>query len=267
VTSTASERGTRHTLRIDDCDLSYLRGGAGPPLLFLHGAGGVARWTPWMETLAGSYDVIVPDHPGWGRSSTPEWFDNVHDLAYFYLDLIDALGLERVHLAGQSIGGWIAAEMAVRSTSRLATLTLIAAAGLRVAGAETFDIFLASPEANVRASFYDQTLADAQLAATAVTGEDVDIFLRNRFAAARVAWQPRLYDPHLAKWLHRIDVPTLVVWGANDAILPIALQAEYVRLIPGAAAATIDRCGHIPLAERPAAVIERFTAFTDGVPA
>jgi len=267
VTTTASERGTRTTIRLDDCDVSYLRGGSGAPLLFLHGAGGVARWTPWMETLAASYDVIVPDHPGWGRSSTPDWFDNVHDLAYFYLDFIDALGLERVHLAGQSIGGWIAAEMAVRTTARIATLTLIAAAGLRVSGAETFDIFLASPEANVRASFYDPSFAEARLAEPPSGADDVEIFLRNRFAAARVAWQPRLYDPHLAKWLHRIDVPTLVVWGANDAILPVAMQAEYVRLIPGATAFTIDRCGHIPLVEAPAAVIERLIAFTAGVPA
>jgi pimeloyl-ACP methyl ester carboxylesterase len=220
-----------------------------------------------METLAGSYDVIVPDHPGWGRSSTPEWFDNVHDLAYFYLDLIDALGLERVHLAGQSIGGWIAAEMAVRSTSRLATLTLIAAAGLRVAGAETFDIFLASPEANVRAAYYDQSFAEAELAAAPATPDEIAIQLRNRFAAARVAWQPRLYDPHLAKWLHRIDVPTLVVWGAHDAILPVAMQAEFVRLIPGAEAATLDGCGHIPQIECPDALFERIARFTQGVPA
>jgi pimeloyl-ACP methyl ester carboxylesterase len=264
MTATAPGRGARNAIRIDDCDLSYLRGGAGPTLLFLHGAGGVTHWTPWMERLAERYDLIVPDHPGWGRSDTPHWFDNIHDLAYFYLDVIDALQLDHVHLVGQSIGGWIAAEIAVRNTSRLATLTLIAAAGLRVSGAETFDIFLASPEANVRASYYDQTLADAHLAAPPRDAAETEMFLRNRFAAARVAWQPRLYDPHLAKWLHRIDVPTLVVWGAEDAILPVAIQAEYVRLIPGAVAATFAHCGHIPLVEQTDAVIARIEAFIQG---
>jgi pimeloyl-ACP methyl ester carboxylesterase len=267
VTPAATGSGVRASLRIDECDVSYLRGGSGPPLLFLHGAGGVDGWTPWMERLARSYDVIVPDHPGWGRSSTPEWFDNVHDLAYFYLDVLTALGLEGVHLAGHSIGGWIACEIAVRNTARLATLTLIAPAGLRVIGAETFDIFLASPEANVRAAYYDQRFAEAQLAAAPSGPDDVEIFLRNRFAAARVAWQPRLYDPHLAKWLHRIDVPTLVVWGENDAILPVAMQPEFVRLIPGARGETIAACGHIPQLETPDALIERIERFTLGVPA
>jgi len=249
------------------CDVRYLRRGSGPPLLYLHGASSIAAWTPWLEELAATHDVIVPDHPGWGRSATPDWFDNIHDLAYFYLDFIAALGLEGVHLVGHSIGGWIAGELAVRNTSRLATLTLVAPAGLRVIGAETFDIFLASPEANVRAAFHDQRFADAQLAAAPTTPDAIETFLRNRFATARVAWQPRLYDPHLAKWLHRIDVPTLVVWGANDAILPVAMQAEFVRLIPGARAVTIDACGHVPQVERPAEVIAAIADHTHGVAA
>jgi pimeloyl-ACP methyl ester carboxylesterase len=267
VTVATHERGTRVGARIADCDVSYLRGGSGPPLLFLHGAAGVMRWLPWMDRLADAYDVIVPDHPGWGRSSTPEWFDHIHDLAYFYFDFIDALGLDRIHLVGHSIGGWLACEIAVRSTARLRTMTLIAPAGLRVNGAETFDIFLASPDTMVRTAFYDRSLADAQLAAPPSSPDDLEIALRNRFAAARVAWQPRLYDPHLAKWLHRIDVPTLVAWGENDAILPVDMQAEFVRLIPGAEALRIERCGHIPQIERPDALFDRFVGFTQGASA
>jgi pimeloyl-ACP methyl ester carboxylesterase len=264
---TASSRLTRTTLRLDDCDVSYLRGGSGPPLLSLHGAGGVNGTPAWLERLAASYDVIVPDHPGFGRTSTPEWFDNVHDVAYFYLDFLSALGLHGVHLVGQSIGGWIACEMAIRNTSRLASLALIAPAGLRVAGAETFDIFLASPEANVRASFHDQRFADERLNAPPPSPDEVEIQLRNRFASARIAWQPRLYDPHLAKWLHRVDVPTLVVWGAQDAILPAAMQAEFVRLIPGAQSVTIPNCGHIPAVEQPDALVDAIARFTQGVTA
>ena len=94
--------------KIDGTEVHYLRAGAGAPLLFLHGAGGNHGWAPWMERLAESYDVIVPDHPGWGKSPTPEWFDNVHDIAYFYLDFMQALGLRGVHLFGSSIGGWLA---------------------------------------------------------------------------------------------------------------------------------------------------------------
>ena len=107
------------TLRIADCSVNVMRGGKGPPLLFLHGAGGAGVWLPFMAALSEHYDVIVPDHPGFGRSDTPEWLDALSDLAYFYLDFIEALDLDQLHLIGNSLGGWIAAEIAVRNTSRL----------------------------------------------------------------------------------------------------------------------------------------------------
>jgi pimeloyl-ACP methyl ester carboxylesterase len=262
VTATAST-GARQNIEINGATISYQRGGAGAPLLFLHGAGGAADWTPWMETLAASYDLIVPDHPGWGRSDMPEWFDNVHDLAYFYLDFMDALGLNDVHIAGSSIGGWICCEVAVRSTAHLNTMTLIDPAGLRVAGVQRFDIFLSSPENLTRAIYHDQSIAERLLAATP-TPDQVDLLLRNRYASARVGWQPRLYDPHLAKWLHRVKIPTLVVWGENDRIFPPVMQAEFLRLIPGAQAATIPNCGHLPHVECTAAFVEHLNRFVAG---
>ena len=259
---TAAVPETQHRITVAGTAVAYRRRGSGTPLLWLHGAGGIDGWTPGLELLAQTHDVIVPDHPGWGTSEVPDWFDNIHDLAYFYLDFLAALGLDGVHMAGTSIGGWIACELAVRNTSRLRTLTLIAPAGLRVVGLPRFDIFLADREAMTRALYFDQTLAGRALAVP-VAPDAIDVTLKNRFATARVAWQPRLYDPHLAKWLHRIDVPTLVVWGQNDAVLPQELQAEFTRLIPGAQAVTIPACGHMPLIERPAqavASIERFIA-------
>lgn len=240
--------GTRHSVRLNGATISYLRGGSGAPMIFLHGAGGVDGWTPYMEKLAASYDLIVPDHPGWGRSDMPEWFDNVHDLAYFYLDFMDALGLEGVHLVGGSIGGWISCEIAVRNTKHLKTMTLVDPAGLRVAGVQRFDIFLASHEAHTRALFHDQAFAEKRLA-TAIEGDHLDLHLKNRYATARVGWQPRLYDPHLAKWMHRIDVPTLVIWGERDAVFPVAMIDEFVRLIPGAKRVVLPNCGHLPHVE------------------
>jgi len=118
--------GSSQTLRVAGCSVQMLRGGKGPPLLFLHGAGGAGVWLPFMSALSECYDVIVPDHPGFGRSDTPEWLDQLSDLAYFHLDLIETLKLDGVHLVGHSLGGWIAAELAVRSTQRLSALTLIA---------------------------------------------------------------------------------------------------------------------------------------------
>ena len=262
MTATAST-GARRSIEVNGAKISYLRGGVGAPLLFLHGAGGVAGWMPWMDKLAAAYDLIVPDHPGWGQSDMPEWFDNVHDLAYFYLDFMDELGLTKVHLVGSSIGGWIACEIAIRNTGRLATMTLVDPAGLRVAGVQRFDIFLASPEALTRALYHDPAIAERQLA-TPPAGDQIDVFLRNRYATARVGWQPRLYDPHLAKWLHRVDIPTLVVWGENDRIFPVAMQAEFLRLIPGAQASTIPQCGHLPHVECTDAFVDHFNHFVAG---
>lgn len=256
-------RGTRATVAVDGCEISYLRGGTGPALLLLHGAGGNAGWYPFMDRLAERYDVIVPDHPGWGYSAMPEWFDNVHDIAYFYLDFIQALGLHDVHLVGHSMGGWIACEIAVRNTHDLATLTLIAPAGLRVKGVKRMDIFLASPETIARALYYDKSLAEPMLA-QAPSPKQVDIILRNRFASARLNWEPRLYDPHLAKWLHRIDVPTLIVWGENDEVLPVAMQAEFLRLIPRAKTIVLPQCGHVPPLEQPEAFVTHFNRFVQG---
>ena len=115
---------TRMTLPVNGFEMRLLRGGEGAPLLYLHGAGGAPVVIEFMELLAERFEVMVPEHPGFGASEDPGWFDNIHDLAYYYLDALETLGLEDVHLVGNSLGGWIALEMAVRNTSRLNSLTL-----------------------------------------------------------------------------------------------------------------------------------------------
>src|ERR1700683_2587659 len=130
---------------VGGCRIRLMRGGTAHPLVVLHGATG-ASWLPFMQKLAQHFDVIAPEHPGFGESDTPDWLDSIHDLAYFYLDVLQELKLERVHLVGNSLGGWLAAEIAVRSTARLASVTLCNAAGLYVAGAKQSDSFMMSEE-------------------------------------------------------------------------------------------------------------------------
>src|SRR5437868_4687556 len=120
MSRTTETEGQRSEIIVNNCRVSLLRDGSGPPLLFLHGAGGGRGWSPFLASLSERFDVIAPDHPGYGQSETPDWLDNIHDMAFFYLDLIEALGLADIHLVGASLGGWIAAEMAVRSTARVA---------------------------------------------------------------------------------------------------------------------------------------------------
>jgi pimeloyl-ACP methyl ester carboxylesterase len=252
------------TISVRGCNIKLMRGGSGPPLLFLHGASGAGAWLPFMQALAARFDVLVPQHPGFNDSDTPDWLDTVHDLAYFYLDVLEQLDLDRVHLVGGSLGGWIAAELAIRDTYRLSSLTLVGAAGIHVPGAKQVDLFLGSDEQRIRDFFYDPACAE-EMIARVLRPEFEDANMKNRIATAKLAWQPRAYDPHLRKWLHRIDVPTLIVWGANDRVFPMEYAYVYQQLIPGSKAVIIPECGHIPQAEKPAAFVAELTDFIDGM--
>ncbi|OGA13230.1 MAG: alpha/beta hydrolase [Betaproteobacteria bacterium RIFCSPHIGHO2_12_FULL_69_13] len=237
------------TLRLDGCNVSLRRGGKGAPLLYLHGAGGAPVVLPFMEQLAERYDVLVPEHPGWGLSDEPEWLENIHDLAYFYLDFLRALDLKNAVLVGSSMGGWLALEMAVRDCSRIRSIVLVGPAGIAAPGVQPADIFLMSPEELTRNLFHDQSFAEKMLAQP-ITPEMVDIQLKNRHTVARLAWEPRLHDPFLPKWLHRIEVPVKIVWGAEDRILPAAFANEFKRLLPKAEVEIVPQCGHLPQTEK-----------------
>jgi pimeloyl-ACP methyl ester carboxylesterase len=237
---------------IDGCKTHLWRGGRGEPLLFLHGANGAPVVLPFMEKLALRFDVLVPEHPGYGKSDEPEWLENIHDIAYFYLDFLKQLNLKNVTVVGSSMGGWIAMEMAVRDTSRLKSLVLSSPAGIAAPGVRAADIFLMAPEEMVRNLFVDQKLAEARLAQP----EDIDVSLKNRHTTARLAWEPRLHDPYLPKWLHRIDVPVKILWGRQDRILPVAFVDVYRKLLPKAEISILENCGHLPHAEKPDEFVE-----------
>lgn len=242
------------------CRIRMMRGGTGEPLLFLHGARGASAWLPFFETMSQRFELIVPEHPGFGGSDTPDWLDNVGDLAYFYLDLIGALKLPRLNLAGVSLGGWIASEIAVRDQSALKTLTLICAAGIHVKGVPKGDIFMWSRGDFIRNIFHDQKFAEAMLAQTPSDAE-LMTEMKNRLATAKLGWQPRLYNPDLAKWLHRIGLPTLIVWGDDDKVFPPPYGEAFHRLVPGSRLEVVKNAGHtlqIEKADELAALMTRF---------
>ena len=213
-------RGTR---------IRVLRGGSGPPLIFLHGASGHVGWLPFLDRLSERFDVIAPEHPGFGTSDDPNWLDHPGDLAYFYLDLIEALNLSRVHLIGTSLGGWVAAELAVRNTSRLASLTLVCAVGIAPDGDPIDDLFRLSAEENARRFYFDPERARRRIELLAKA--DPRVLVRNRSTVVRLAY-PNFANLHLAKWLHRIDVPTLLIWGANDGLVPVRFGETYTGSFP-----------------------------------
>ena len=242
-------------VELNGCKVRLRRAGKGPVLLFLHGASGMPVILPCLQKLAERFDVVVPEHPGYGQSDEPEWLENIHDMAYFYLDFLDRLDLKDVLLVGNSMGGWIALEIAVRSTARIKSMVVVSPAGVKAAGVLPADTFLMSPEEQVRALVYDQKVAQARLAEP-VTPEALELGLKNRHTTARLAWEPRFHDPHLPKWLHRIDVPVTIVWGEQDRILPVGFANEFKKLIKNSKLEIIPQCGHLPHAEKPDQFVE-----------
>jgi pimeloyl-ACP methyl ester carboxylesterase len=249
------------TMTIDGAKIRVLRGGPGgaQPLVFLHGAGGHSGWMAFLEELSQRFAVYAPEHPGFGQSDDPPWLDGVGDLAYFYLDFLKTLGLERVHLVGTSLGGWIAAEMAVRDTARLASLTLVGAVGITAQGETIPDIFRMPVEENLRRFYADQERAARRVGDVAKA--DMRLVAKNQATVTRLAYWPRFYNPDLGKWLHRVDVPTLLIWGAEDGLVPPKFGEAYRSLIPGAKLTVLPAAGHAPFDEQREAFLAAFSEF------
>ena len=254
---------TAERISVNGCSIELLRGGSGDSLLFLHGAGGIRGWAPYLNALAEKYDVLAPSHPGFGESDNPDWLDNISDLAYFYLDVIDQLDLRDIHLVGNSLGGWLACEIAVRNSSRLKSLTLVSAAGLRVKGVPMGDIFMMNDEERAHSTFHDPALAEQRLGAN-LSEEEKDIALQNFFTTGKLSWNPRFHNPDLIKWLHRITVPTMILWGQNDQIFPPEYGEAYQAAIPGSELRIIPECGHLPHQEKLAEFLDGVDAITQG---
>ncbi len=252
------------SVKIRDAAIRLHRAGRGEPVLFLHGAGGYSLWLPFFEALADGYELLVPEHPGFGGSDDPPWIRNVSDMAMFYLEFLEAQNLSRVHLIGHSLGGWIAAEMLVRDRARCRSLSLLAPAGIRVEGVPPGDTFIWAPDEAVRNLFHNQVLAEAVLALPQSEAQQ-DVMLKNRFTATKLGWQPRWFNPDLERWLHRIKLPSLIVWGDDDKVMPPAYAARWRERLPDARLAMISECGHLPHVEKADLAIGHVRSFLRGV--
>lgn len=260
--SIAPETSPRR-LVVRDTPVELLAGGEGPPLLYLHGAGMAGRWLRFQERLAERFSVTFPSHPGHAGAPAAEWIEDVTDLAFHYLDLLDALGVERVHLVGASFGGWIAAELATMASHRLRSLVLIDPVGIKIEGwIYPFLFGMELPEL-VAALFHDPAAA-LPLAPRDMSVDTLVELYRQNTALARVAWNPYLYDPRLRRRLARIAAPTLLCWGEHDRLAPTTCAETWRREIAGAELRVFARSGHAPHLEEPDAVAEAVTAFCLG---
>jgi pimeloyl-ACP methyl ester carboxylesterase len=240
-------------VEVAETKLHLLRGGQGEPLLILHGAGGNPGWLQYLTGLAQRFQVYVPDHPGFGTSDQPDWIASVPDLACFYLWALEDLGLSRVRIMGFSMGGWLAAEMAVMCPQVVERLVLVGAAGIKPTQGEITDIFLLSQADMTAKMFYDPKQAPeySQLYGQPQTPESQDLRNRNREMAARITWKPYMHDPRLPSLLRRLRMPTLIVWGRQDALVPVNCGELFQQNIRGSRLVILERCGHAPQIEQP----------------
>jgi pimeloyl-ACP methyl ester carboxylesterase len=239
--------------------VTYTERGEGRPILLLHGGAGPASVTGFADRLAGEHKarVITPTHPGFDNTERPAGLDSVKALAAAYRDLLDELDLHDVAVVGNSIGGWVAAELAVLGSDRITSLVVVDAVGIEVPGHPVVDFFGLTFAQIAEASWYDPTgrvidpAAMPEAARATMAG--------NR--AALAAYAPSMVDPTLRDRLGAVTLPTLVVWGDSDGIADPDYGRAFAGAIPGARFVLLPRTGHLPQLESPDALLSELQSF------
>jgi pimeloyl-ACP methyl ester carboxylesterase len=240
--------------KVADIDLELFESGKGSPVLFLHGGEGFDQQQPFVAPLAARRRLIAPSHPGFGKSSLPEWLDSVDDIAHVYLELLDTLRLDKVDIVGCSIGGWIAAEMATKSPERVNRLVMVGPVGVKVGSPDKLDIpdIFALPQADVQKLIYHDP---AKMAPDTkkMTDDELAAMFRNRETLALLVWEPWMHSTKLKHRLHRVKSPALFIRGGSDGLVSDAYLKAYAALLPNARTLTIPAAGHAPHLEQPEA--------------
>lgn len=251
-------------LTVHGIELETLRRGAGRPMLLLHGFQTIDPEARFLELLSRHGEIIAPSSPGFANSPRPKDFDTVYDLMHLYLELLQTLPGEKVALVGFSFGGWVAAEVAVACSHRLEKLILVDPLGIKISGRETrdiLDIFNQSPDDVRRKSWHDPDRFAPDF--NAMSDEALVTFARNREALCLYAWHPYMYNPQLPRWLGRIKIPTLLLWGESDEVVTPDYGRAYSRLISGSRFELIEAAGHHPEIEQPEVFVQRVSRFLE----
>ena len=262
MNATAASVGER--LSVGDIELDVIRRGAGRPILLLHGMQNVNPQARFLDLLGQRAEIIAPSHPGFGHSARPADFDTVYDLVHLYLDVLDTLSYERMTLMGLSFGGWIAAELAVTCAHRIDRLVLVDALGIKISDRETpdiLDVFNTSPQEVQRRSWHDPDIWSPDF--DAMSDDELVMRARNWESLCLYGWHPYMYNPQLKRWLRRIAIPTLVLWGASDGIVQPSYGRAYSEFIPGSQFELIAQAGHHPEIEQPEVFAERVATFLE----
>jgi pimeloyl-ACP methyl ester carboxylesterase len=249
-------------LDVGDVRVAYRRKGSGEPTLYFHGAGWTRQWLPHLEALSQRLDLIAPEHPGYGETEMPEWLDGFDDLVIHYDELLDLLGLDRVHVVGYSLGGWLAADFAAFYPKRLKSLTLMVPAGLRILGKPIPNPVAMMPDAYFDLIFNDKTNMHQVLPDFESLDEIVHQYGEGA-TLARLAWDVQ-YDLALEQRLRRVSCPALVVKAEDDRLIPGEMADRYAELLPDSRVVTIPGTGHALAAEQPEQVATAIADFITG---
>ncbi len=248
--TTTSASWTERFVEVVGGRISMMTAGRGDPLLVLHRDIGNPGQLPFYDRLAQQFTVYVPSHPGYDRSDRPDWMRGVRDVAVVYQCLIKELGIDRPALVGLGLGGWIAAEMATMSPRQFARLVLVGAMGVAPPEGYIFDQSLVNTMEYVRTGLHDPAVFEQVFGAEPST-DQLEQWEINREMTFRIAWRPYMYSQTLPHLLGCVDTPALVVWGADDRIVPRSAGEVYAKALPNARLEVIPDCGHLVELERP----------------
>jgi pimeloyl-ACP methyl ester carboxylesterase len=262
--ATTTATWTEEMVQVAGVTLALLKGGSGSPLLILHDELGQPGWLRYHAALAPQHTLYMPLHPGFGKTAGLEWILHVRDLAGWYLDALDELGIGRLPVIGLGLGGWLAASMASMCPHQFDKLVIVSAPGIKPPEGEIFDMFLVVAKQYITASFLDpdNTAEYQQLYGANPTPEQAETWEVAREMASRLTWRPYMHDPSLPHLLRRLrHLPSLIIWGRQDAIVPLSAAQAYQAAIPGSRLEVLERCGHHPEIEQTDAFVRLVQEF------
>lgn len=239
---TTASVGQERSAQVAGLNLQYWEGGSGRPLIVVHHDIGMSGWSPFHDALAGSFRVLAPELPGYGKSDRPAWARHPRDLALLLGLWLDQMEIDDAVLVGLGFGGWLAAEMAVMNQRRLGRLVLVGAMGIQPSEGEIVDQMLIDLPEYVEAGCASRE-SFVSLFGEEIPREQTLVWDYAREMTARIAWKPYMFSHQLPHLLGAVQTPTLVVWGRENKVVPLVCGEAFARALPNATLSLVDDAG------------------------